>query len=298
MWVLWRGRVNNVALYQGRGAGDWLLASDDRDPMTRARAASALTEVQIATPDQRRAALIVEAHLLDDPDEDVRTEATNGMIALAGRGEDINRILSLVTARLRGDAHPQSRVAALHVLGAVGPEATPAVPTIVGLLTSSSPAVRGAAVAALVGIGAGDSATRVALASSTRDHESMVRETALEALMRLGADASTVLAFALPALEDTAPSVREQAAYTLGALRPIPATAINSLARLLWDPTRGARLAAADALGHSLPAPEARDALERAARDRDPTVRDLARAVLDASAAIVAGARPKSSARP
>jgi HEAT repeat protein len=285
VWTLWRGQVDNTTRYEGKTAADWIAASRDRDPAIRAQAAYALTQVTFSTPAECRVALIVEGRFLSDAEDDVRREAVDGLIDFAQRGEDGARVVVMVTGVLRTSTRPDTRVAAVRVLGALGHAAKSAEPEIADLLLSPSADIRGAAVTALADVGADDSGTVSALARVVGDHDSAVREAALSALMQLGAKASTVLPVAIPAVTDTAPAVREQAAYTIGALQPVPQAAIAPLARMLWDPIRGARLAAAEALERALPARAARDALERAARDADSTVRAPAHAALVASAA-------------
>jgi HEAT repeat protein len=285
VWTLWRGQVNNTTRYDGKSAADWIWASRDRDPAIRAQAAYALTQVTFSQPAERRGALIVEGRLLSDAEDDVRSEAVNGLIDFAQRGGDGARVLVIVTGVLRTSTRPDTRVAAVRVLGAMAHAAKSAEPEIANLLLSPSADVRGAAVTALADVGADDSGTVSTLARMVGDHDSAVREAALSALTQLGAKASTVLTVAIPALVDTAPAVREQAVFTLGALQPVPPAAIAPLARALWDPVSGARLAAADALGRALPARAARAALERAAHDPDSTVEGPARAALVASGA-------------
>jgi NLR family CARD domain-containing protein 3 len=279
-WILWRTHGDNTVGYEGKSAAAWLSASGASDSGSRAQAAYALTQVTFRTPAERREALAAEVRLLSDAEEDVRTEATNGLIHFAQQDGDAVGVVSIMAQCLRGDTPLDTRVAALRVLGAIGRPARVAEPTIADLLYASSPAIRRAAIGTLADVGATDSGTVSAIARLGDDQDSRVREAALSALTQLGADASVVLPVVIPALTDTAPSVREQAAYTLGALRPVPDASIVPLAHALWDRGSGVRLAAADALGHALPAPAARDALERAARDPDSAVRAPARAML------------------
>lgn len=283
--ILRRGHANGAVRYDGKSGVEWLSASRARNPATRAQAAYALTQVTFSTPAERRAALTAEGRLLDDVEDDVRSEAANALIDFSERDEDGAAVVMVVTGLLRTSTRRDTRVATVHVLGAIGRMAKSAEPEIADLLLSPSPDVRAAAVAALADIGADDSGTVTTLARMVGDYDSAVREAALSALMQLGANTSTVLPVAVPALADTAPAVREQAAYTLGALEPVPSAAIAPLAHALRDPVPGARLAAADALGRALPAKAARDALERAAHDADSAVRAPARAVLSGSAA-------------
>ncbi len=288
-WILWRSRVDNTVGYEGKSAADWVSASAARDPATRAKAAYALTQVTFPTLAERRAALTAEAHLLSDAEDDVRSEATNALIDVAQKDVDAASVVSITAEYLRGGTPPDTRVAALRVLRAIGRPARVAEPTIADLLYASSSSIRAAAIVTLANVGASDSGTISAVASMVSDHDSPVREAALSGLMQLEAAASVVLPVVIPALADSAPSVREQAAYTLGALRPVPDAAIPPLGRVLRDPVWGVRLAAADALGHALPAEAARDALERAARDPDSAVGASARSVLVRSGAIPPG---------
>jgi HEAT repeat protein len=283
MWILSRGQVNNALRYRGRSAGDWLSASRASDPTTRAEAAYALTQVRLATPDERRAALAAEGQLLGDPEEDVRSEATDGLIDLARQDDDGATATSVAAAVLRSSLGLDTRVAALHVLAGVGQSARTAEPAIADLVRDPSPSVRAAAITALGRIGASDPAILAIVARAVGDSDTIVREAALAALTELGADASIVVAAAIPALADSMATVRELAAYALGALRPVPQAAIASLADRLGDSERDVRLAAAGALGHALPTQSARSALERASRDPDTAVSAPARSVLNLS---------------
>jgi HEAT repeat protein len=71
-------------------------------------------------------------------------------------------------------------------VGAMGPDAVWAVPTLIGLLSHESPKVRALAARALGQIGPPAAAAKTALQQATRDSNAAVQGAAREALNRIG----------------------------------------------------------------------------------------------------------------
>lgn len=105
------------------------------------------------------------------------------------------------------DENFQLQVMACRALGAIGPDAKEAVPTLTNLAREGIPSVRGRAALALAGIGykdAGGEELLALLAGLLKDPNQVVRERAVIALGLLGKDATP----ALEAIRDSANDIR------------------------------------------------------------------------------------------
>lgn len=281
--AIWRMASGTAPVYEGKTDADWLTAARSADPRWRERAAYALTQVAPARLPAYDAVLATESHLLADRDQDVRTEAADGLLALAASRHDTARIVSVLLAMLHRTSDSDAWVDAMRALGRLGPAASPAIPTLRELLSAGSPAVRSAAIDVLADLGPRDVELLASFGRMAEDSDAAVRQAALGALTRSGAEGALVEPIAIRWLDDPDPGVREQAAYTLVALRPVPAAAVDPLARHLNDPASEVRLGAASALAAALPDQAARTALQRAADDPDSVVSRPARAALYAA---------------
>jgi HEAT repeat protein len=240
--VLSLGKINNERRYDGRSAAAWLVSSSDTSARTRTTAAAALDYLwPVAGPLRGRIAR-AEVRLLDDPDADVRDEAT---AALAGMATESLDVVSAVVTVLSRSPRLESRVQAAHVLGAAGSVASAATPALIRAACAREPSLRVAAVAALGDVGGSpDGPVMAALARADADADENVRTVAIEAMVGAHAAPDVLLPLAIRALRDPSAGVREQAVYVLAASS---------------DTTRATRVA-----------------LTAAATDSEPTVRHLA----------------------
>jgi hypothetical protein len=213
--VLSLGRINNERRYDGRSAAAWLVSSTDTSARTRATAAAALDYLwPVAGPLRARIAR-VEVSLLNDPNPEVRDEAT---AALAGMATESPEVVSAVVEVLIRSPRLETRIQAAHVLGAAGAAAGPAAPALVAATSASEPPLRVAAVAALGDVGAGqDRSVMAALARAADDEDENVRTVAIESMVDARADPGVLISLACRALRDPVAGVREEAAYVLAA---------------------------------------------------------------------------------
>lgn len=120
------------------------------------------------------------------------------------------------------------------------------------------------------------------LAGNLREPDEATRIAAADALGRRGADAASAVPALCAALTDGSARVRSSALIALGKMGPSASTAVPAIAPFLNVPDSLLRRQACQALGQigSLD-PGTRSALERAARDSAPIVRDAAKEALE-----------------
>jgi len=148
---------------------------------------------------------------------------------------------------------------------------------LVGLLTDQSPEVRRTAAESIGKIGEGSAVS--AVMPLLRDPSALVRATAAKALGRIGAGASQeVVPGLIRSLSDPDEAVRRAAAQALGEVDP-PAALLAQALELLRAPDVHVRRAAVLAFTQ-VEAQVPLAALEAAARDADPFVRQGAVAAL------------------
>jgi HEAT repeat protein len=134
------------------------------------------------------------------------------------------------------------------VFQAMGPNAKPAVPALIGLLQEKSGNTQGYAARALGAIGPSAAAAIPALAGLLDDKDQFVRVSAVEALGHLGSSAVPTL---VQALQNKDWLVRAKAAEGLGAIGSAAAPAATALREKLRDGDAEVRRCAAVALGRA-----------------------------------------------
>jgi HEAT repeat protein len=203
-------------VYHGRSLDEWLAALDDSSAGVRDTAAYALTRLSPQSAAVLGTVIRSEAKMLADPDSDVRAEATSALITL-GRGS--HAVVPVVASVLTDTRGTTSRVQALEVLTALGPDATPAQSSVLRALHDTSAGVRLMAVSAISRMAPSPTSLANVLALTT-DPDPGVRGAAIEALVELKAPADTLRSIAARAAHDPDPIVREQAAYATQATTP------------------------------------------------------------------------------
>jgi HEAT repeat protein len=143
---------------------------------------------------------------------------------------------------------PQPHQAAV-ALGRLGPEAWPAVETLVKALGHADADTARAAAMALAGMG---NVAIAPLESALTNPSEQVRGNAVEALGKIGAQSVPAI---VEALADSSPAVRHAAARGLARLGPGAKTAESALIRAVNDPVEEVRNAAAKALAKVRAAP-------------------------------------------
>ena len=166
------------------------------DAGVRRGAVSALSDLEDELDDAGRGQLArTFAALIGDDHPDVALAAGAGLVRLGPAAVEV------LEEKLVEPAH---RLAALEILGALGPAAKPAVPEVTAILAAPEVAVRSDAALALAGIGSG------------------------------AAEAVTPLNEALAASDD--PGLTCALAYALGSIGPAAAPALDTLRKLATAP--------------------------------------------------------------
>jgi HEAT repeat protein len=183
---------------------------------------------------------------------------------------------------LQGTDVQAQALAALH-LGQIGPEASPAVPTLLALaVTSPGAYVTTTAAGALpsIALPASRQVMHVWL-PRLRDADAQVRRDAASALGALGPVARPAVGALVAALDDPDTLVRDRATRALGSVG-VPADAVmQGLLRALHDPEWTVRHAAVAQFAFAgFPTDEALPALRDLEHDENRTVAQLARSAV------------------
>jgi len=240
------------------------LESNDNSLQIRQNAAKALGNIgQIAIPaiphlitalkDKEGCATALEDTdwwgILEYHDGDVRSTAAE---ALGKIGPDaVPAVPSLMTALKDQEAFVQ--IAAAEALGQIGPTAAQAVPSLMTALKDKDVSVQSAAAKALGKIGA-TAATAKAVPSlmiALEDSDLEVRYRAAEALGKIGTAAAQAVPSLMTALKDEDNHVRLTTVIviTLGKIGPDAALAIHHLITMLNDSNQDVRLYTIEAMG-------------------------------------------------
>ncbi|HTU26269.1 MAG TPA: HEAT repeat domain-containing protein [Pirellulales bacterium] len=155
-----------------------------------------------------------------------------------------------------GDENPannEKKEQILTALGAVGPDAAPAVAAIAPALASNDPQVVGAACFALSRIGPPAASTLPAITKQLASESIYARVAAASAVVAIEADKARAAKQALPlltkALESDIPMVQVEAAQSLGVLGPAAKSAVPNLKSLADHGNEAVREAAGWAVG-------------------------------------------------
>lgn len=250
-----------------------------KDPVVRIRAAKYL--VELGPKAEEAVPPLLEA--LDDPDEMVGALAAG---ALAKVGPDILPEL----LRAAKDKRPMVRAWVAYVLGGFEKRSKPAVPTLIEMTRDEDVRVRRRSVWALGRIGPEARAALPALLVALKDcdvrknrREQGVADAAAIALAWVGADAELAIPALLETLQTKEVELQITAVSVLNQFGPDGAKrkiAVLPLVKVLEDKTADPRLraTAASALG-TMGAPHALDAisaLEKALKDPDESIRNVA----------------------
>ena len=144
---------------------------------------------------------------------------------------------------------PVIRAAAADALGAIGPPAKLAIPSLRIALLDEAELVRANAAVALGRMGPLARDAVPSLASLLRDSESRVRISAANALGKIGPDGRRAVASLVESLNDPVPLVRASAASALGKINSVSSMVIPALIGVLKDSDEFVRSSAARSIG-------------------------------------------------
>lgn len=203
-----------------------------------------------------------------DEDSGVREQAFVGITRWFDRAEGRARIapdqIHVALKKGLADSSERVRIEAVKAYAAVDPEG--AVPRFRSLVDRATEPVRRAAFEALAGLGSPEAIR--SLEAGLQSAVAVVRRDATRALAQVGAPALPSL---LRALGDRSVEVRREALS--GIPDPPPTRALDGLARLAHDPDVGLRREGIERISRGTPTSATREAVRRALRDEDPTVR-------------------------
>ena len=283
-----------------RAADALISAALHRDPDKRAPATLALVNLG-------EKGLPTLLNALNDPNFKVRLEALDALRLLAG-GKTV-RVPVHPLLKVLEDPDPTVRWEALNAVGAIGPEARPALGHVLKAMQDTTKAndayycymilgmpgmrvgeVRMAAVEALGKLNAPEAIGPMIGALSDPDAD--MRACAAKSFGDVRLEVPQAGRALLAALNDGSPSVRCYAAVSLATIRPRPEGTVAVLTKLLGDSEPGVQVGAAYALG--IVGSDARDALPRLKAIAARGNKHLAPAAADAMKKITAsrGKRP------
>jgi HEAT repeat protein len=264
------GWLHGEAFYRERPTRYWRKALTSEDPKTQVESYDALKE-------GGRAATPVLTEMLRDGKPEVRWQAADllGQMGPAPAGDTAARD-ALVRALQDDDPHVRAvaasslsvlgaagpeaipvlcdmlttgeRLAALKALVRYGPEAEPAIPRLVKLLTDADSEIRWRAAMTLGKIGPAARGSVSPLVAALKDEDALVREHAAEALGDIGPDAKEAVPALTTALQDADQRVRRDAVRSLGQIGPAARSAAPAIRPLLNDKEERVRRAARTAL--------------------------------------------------
>lgn len=246
-----------------RAAPTLAAVLNDKDASVRAGVATALGAIGLVSLDS---SLIPLRNLLADESHLVRVRAARSHWQLdepaAALIPTLTKVVIELAPNTKRDATIEFSVRdnpagiAIELLGEIGPEARPAVPTLLAAVDDPRLSIRFAAVDALGAIGPEANSAIKRLELALRDtktysypfaHSSWcLSDNAAVALRRIGPASTSVL---LAALEDRNERVRYNAANALGYLPASDEKVIPALVKLLDDQDAAVRATAAYALG-------------------------------------------------
>jgi len=145
------------------------------------------------------------------------------------------KVVAEQTSRL-GSKDPVERQVAARVLGAIGPGAAVAAPSLVDALEDVDVDARLRAAAALWRIGVSRDAVLPVLVEVIKSGDLAARMAALDAMAEVGPHACEHVDLIATLLDDEPPGLRAKAASALGAVGPLAWTAVPDLVRMLEDP--------------------------------------------------------------
>jgi HEAT repeat protein len=233
-----RGALEAIGKLGAEGKGASGEVSDlvaDPDPETRKAATKVLAQID---PD---AALSAFARALFNPDEGVRLEAAEALLAMGKTAQP--RVSDLIAA-VRGDKSPVVRLKAARALTVIDPTSNAPVPALAEALAGTDAERRREAAEALAAVGAVARDAVLALSGALKDKDPAVRKNAAVALSKVGDPA-------LPALTNLIAALSERKLHEpiLVALKNIgPVKAVPPLIAALKDKDPSVRLGAAVAL--------------------------------------------------
>lgn len=244
---------------RGRAALPRVLDALANDPEPGPRRMAARAASRIGAPAQVVGPL---ADALADADVGVRLDVA---VELARLGPAAAPATEGLRACLDRKQAGPLQIGACRALGAIGPQARPALGDVIGVLKDAKRArlVREAAALAVAQIGAAHPEAVPALSEALSSEQSGLRVASARALTQLGAKAAKATPALVVALGARDALLRWRAAQALAAIGPAAAEALPQLSKVLAeDPGREIRAAAATALGQ-IGDPRATPALER-----------------------------------
>lgn len=248
---------------------DLITALKDKEAEIRKQAAAAIAPFK----ESGNAAVQALAELLNDPDEAVRKEAAD-TLSLIGPAS-----LPLLMQALADKESVPKRQLAAEALMSMAKKASKAVPALIEALKDPDVGVRKMVTVALREMGAEAKDAVIDLTIMLlKDTDKDVRENACLALIQINPDPKIAFSAYKGALRDKEENVRRVASEGLGKLGP---PAIPALLDMLKDKDKVLRKSAAEALGAMGPkAKSAEKALNAAAEDKEPEVKEAAREAL------------------
>jgi HEAT repeat protein len=218
-----------------RASGEVSDLVADPDPETRKAAARVLAQID------PEAALSAFARALFNPDEGVRLEAAEALLAIGAAAKP--RVSDLIAA-VRGDKSPAVRLKAARALIVIDPTSSAPVSALAEALSGTDAERRREAAEALATIGAVARDAVPALGGALKDKDAAVRKNAAVALSKVGEPAQPALTNLVAALSE-----RKLHEPILAALKNIgPVKVVPPLIGALKDKDPSVRLGAAVAL--------------------------------------------------
>jgi HEAT repeat protein len=220
---------------------------------------------------------------LKDKDAGPRAAAAEALGDFSRIDAEIARDAIPALTQAVSDPETSVRLQAAFAIGRMGAVAESSVPTLAAALAKEKDlAVRKEIVKSLGGMGTAAAPAASAILKLLHDDNAEIRQAAALGLSKIGPEASTALPELLKAARDRDKSVRCHAIHAIGSLGKPAMSAIPELIEILRkDEVADVRVAAIEELAAFGPdAKAAIDALNTAARDGRPAIREAAQEAL------------------
>jgi HEAT repeat protein len=257
--IVWESNRTKEPRYKGKPLSFWLAEDGCTDDETKEAvdhlgtncipALLRMLQAEDSATKQKLAALadrqnLIRIRMTDAKDR--RLYAIHGFSLLGVRARGAVGVLLKLYEESSNSPEQERRIA--EALGAIGPSASEAIPTLLRSMSSTNETVSESAASTLVESGFDPGLVVPGLAKALSDPNELTRMLAADSISHFGSNAALAVPALIVAARDTDRNVRIEAINALGSVRGDPQLAVPALTKALKDTQYRARARAASAL--------------------------------------------------